>query len=94
MTSVRRGKHGPPEDQQDPTGTPRRRFLGYLLAGPTLAVAAAVGTDAVLGEDGAAAVVDSPPEVSDLTDLGDILTLAAVSTRRSRASAAATRTGW
>ncbi|GLY71415.1 xanthine dehydrogenase family protein molybdopterin-binding subunit [Amycolatopsis taiwanensis] len=50
----------------------RRRFLGYLLAAPTLAVAAPVAT--------ANAAIPSPPEPSDLLDLGDALTLAAAPT--------------
>ena len=59
-----------------PGGTPRRRFLGYLIAGPTLAVAASL----VTFEDKAGAVVKSPPELSDVTDLGDVLTEAAMPT--------------
>lgn len=50
----------------------RRRFLGYLLAAPTLAVAVPVAT--------AGAAVPSPPEPGDLLDLGEALTLAAAPT--------------
>lgn len=48
----------------------RRRFLGYLLAAPTLAVAVPLGEN----------VVPSPPEPAELLDLGDALTLAAAPT--------------
>ena len=63
----------------DPAGTPRRRFLGYLLAAPTLVVAAQIGATA-LGRDRAEAAVPSAPEPSDLFDLGDLLNLAALAT--------------
>jgi isoquinoline 1-oxidoreductase subunit beta len=45
----------------------RRRFLGYLVATPTLVVAARVP---------AAASIPSPPQPADLMDLGDALKLA------------------
>jgi isoquinoline 1-oxidoreductase subunit beta len=48
-------------------GTPRRRFLGYVLAAPTLVAAARVGD----------ASIPSPPEPAEIMDLGDALTLAA-----------------
>ncbi|GHF82287.1 isoquinoline 1-oxidoreductase subunit beta [Amycolatopsis bartoniae] len=57
----------------------RRRFLGYLLAAPTLAVAARIGLDTAHPAP-AAAAVPSPPEPADLLDLGDALTLAAAPT--------------
>jgi isoquinoline 1-oxidoreductase subunit beta len=47
----------------------RRRFLGYLIAAPTLVVAARVPA--------AAAAIPSPPQPADLMDLGDALKLAA-----------------
>ncbi len=61
------------------SGLPRRRFLGYVLAAPTLVVAAKLGTDAVTPH-AAGAMVPSPPEPADLMDLGDLLTLAATPT--------------
>jgi isoquinoline 1-oxidoreductase beta subunit len=61
------------------TGIRRREFLGYVLAAPTLVVAAKLGKDAVT-PDAAGAAVPSLPEPSDLMDLGDVLTLAAVPT--------------
>jgi isoquinoline 1-oxidoreductase beta subunit len=60
-------------------GPARRTFLGYLIAAPTLVVAAKLGADAVRS-DAAGAVVDSLPEPSDEFDLGDLLTLAATPT--------------
>lgn len=63
----------------DLAGTPRRRFLGYLLAAPTLVVAAQIGS-AAIGRDKAAAAIPSLPNPSDLFDLGDLLNLAALAT--------------
>ena len=57
-------------------GTPRRHFLGYLLAAPTLVVAAKLGGE-LLSSDPAGAAIVSPPEPADLFDLGDLLTMAA-----------------
>ncbi len=62
-----------------PTGSSRRRFLGYLLAAPTLVVAAQVGLTAI-DRHRADAAVPSAPEPSDLFDLGDLLNLAAAPT--------------
>jgi isoquinoline 1-oxidoreductase subunit beta len=60
-------------------GTGRRRFLGYLLAAPTLVAAAQLGE--VAARPGrAAAAIPSAPEVSDLYDLNDLLTAAATPT--------------
>jgi isoquinoline 1-oxidoreductase beta subunit len=55
----------------------RRRFLGYLLAAPTLAVAAQIGAGTVAP---ASAAIPSPPEPSDLLDLGEALILAGLPT--------------
>lgn len=64
--------HGPREVR-------RRKVLGYLLAAPTLAVAARVGMDT--WQPGAAnAAIPSLPGPSELLDLGDALTLAALPT--------------
>ncbi|KAA9158435.1 xanthine dehydrogenase family protein molybdopterin-binding subunit [Amycolatopsis acidicola] len=60
-------------------GLQRRRFLGYLLAAPTLAVAARLGAD-TLAPPEAAAAIPSPPEPADILDLGDALSLAAMPT--------------
>lgn len=59
-------------------GFSRRRFLGYLLAAPTLVVAAELTPG--LGGNQAAASIPSAPGPSDLFDLGDLLTLAAAPT--------------
>jgi isoquinoline 1-oxidoreductase beta subunit len=61
------------------SGIRRREFLGYVLAAPTLVVAAKLGKDA-LTPKAAGAAVPSLPEPSDLMDLGDVLTLAAAPT--------------
>lgn len=64
-------------------GTSRRRFLGYLIAAPTLIAAAQLGAG-VLGVDGlvpgAKAAIPSLPEPPDVFDLADLLTWAAMPT--------------
>ncbi|MBT2443249.1 xanthine dehydrogenase family protein molybdopterin-binding subunit [Streptomyces sp. ISL-36] len=64
-----------------PRAVDRRRFLGYVLAAPTLTVAAQLG-EAVLAPAAAAApsVVPSLPGVSEIYDLNDMLTHAALPT--------------
>ena len=57
-------------------GLDRRRFLAYLVAAPTLAVAVRYG----LGPDAALAAVPGSPEPADFMDLGDILILGAKAT--------------
>jgi isoquinoline 1-oxidoreductase beta subunit len=57
----------------------RRRFLGYLLAAPTLVAAAEVG-GGIVAPERATAAVPSPPQPSDLVDLNDILTDATLPT--------------
>ena len=59
-----------------PSGTDRRRFLSYLVAAPTLVVAARLGIDAVHSNP-AGASIPSLPEPADLFDLGDLQDLAA-----------------
>jgi isoquinoline 1-oxidoreductase subunit beta len=54
-------------------GTGRRRFLGYLLAAPTLVAAAELGRWATSAGP-ASAAVPSGPQTSDIIDLNDILT--------------------
>src|SRR5579859_119625 len=68
----RRAQATPPEEF---TGTDRRRFLGWVIAAPTLVVAAQLGA-AYVKPDAAGAAVLSPPEPSDLFDLSDLLNLA------------------
>jgi len=63
----------------EPKGASRRRFLGYLLAAPTLVAAVDLGAKAVKS-DPAGAAIPSLPEPAELFDLGDLLTLAAMPT--------------
>jgi isoquinoline 1-oxidoreductase beta subunit len=60
------------------TGVSRRKFLGWVVAGPTLIVAAPL----LAGADEAGAAVPSPPELSDLIDLTDVITDASIPTAR------------
>jgi len=57
----------------EPAGIPRRRFLGYVIAAPTLVAGARFGRD-LFGVSAAAAAVPSGPGVADLYDLTDLLT--------------------
>ncbi len=56
-----------------PTGPSRRSLIGYVLAGATLATAA----DMSLGSEPARAAVPTPPQIPEVMDLNDLLTLAA-----------------
>ncbi|MBD0708697.1 isoquinoline 1-oxidoreductase [Streptomyces sp. CBMA291] len=61
----------------------RRRFLGYVLAAPTLTVAARLGADVLAPGEAAAAtpgLVPSLPGPAELLDLNELLTLAALPT--------------
>lgn len=58
------------------SGIDRRRFLTYLVAAPTLAVAVRYG----LASDAAFAAIPGSPEPADFQDLGDILILGAKAT--------------
>jgi isoquinoline 1-oxidoreductase beta subunit len=62
--------------QEHPLG--RRRFLGYVLAAGTLTVAAELGESVTPSR--AEAAVPSPPEPSEVYDLNDLLTDAALPT--------------
>lgn len=64
--------------QLDSPSIPRRRFLGYLIAAPTVAAMAPLGLE--LFRDAAEGAVPSPPELSDEYDLSDLLTQAAAPT--------------
>jgi isoquinoline 1-oxidoreductase subunit beta len=57
----------------------RRHFLGFLIAAPTLAVAAQIG-GTVLDPKQADAAIPSPPLPEDVFDLGDMQNLAAAPT--------------
>jgi isoquinoline 1-oxidoreductase subunit beta len=62
----------PPRDITG-TRTSRRRFLGYLVAAPTLVVAAELTRQSVFGEAQAAAAIPSPPQTPEVYDLLDAL---------------------
>jgi isoquinoline 1-oxidoreductase beta subunit len=69
-------------DRPDTHASPdlaRRRFLGYLVAAPTLAVAAQLG-GAVLDPEPAEAAIPTLPQPADIFDLGDLQNLAAAPT--------------
>ncbi|MGW0119745.1 molybdopterin cofactor-binding domain-containing protein [Streptomyces sp. NPDC003327] len=64
-------------------GLGRRRFLGYVLAAPTLTVAAQLGVEALAprrAEAAVAGLVPSLPGPAELLDLNELLTLAALPT--------------
>lgn len=70
-------QRGTPHAEEDgAAGVGRRSFLGYLLAAPTLAAAAQLGA----APSTARAAVPSAPEVSEIFDLNDLLTEAALPT--------------
>ncbi|MDN5748382.1 MAG: molybdopterin-dependent oxidoreductase [Pseudonocardia sp.] len=55
-----------------PGGIGRRRFLGYLIAAPTLAVAVPIGAS-VLGPAAARALPTPVPEPAEIFDLSDLI---------------------
>ncbi|MDV9192843.1 molybdopterin cofactor-binding domain-containing protein, partial [Streptomyces sp. SR27] len=64
-------------------GIGRRRFLGYVLAAPTLTVAAQLGAEALAPREAAAATPALIPSLlgpAELLDLNELLTLAALPT--------------
>ncbi|MFE0733747.1 molybdopterin cofactor-binding domain-containing protein [Streptomyces sp. NPDC058855] len=64
-------------------GLGRRRFLGYVLAAPTLTVAAQLGAEALAprrAEAAAPGLVPSLPGPAEVLDLNDLLTAAALPT--------------
>lgn len=87
-TSRSDGTTGPPPagagGQEEPRTLGRRRFLGYVLAAPTLTAAAELGPAtgahaAVPAADGPASGIPSP-EITELVDLNDVMTAAALPT--------------
>ncbi|WTW99326.1 molybdopterin-dependent oxidoreductase [Streptomycetaceae bacterium NBC_01309] len=68
-----------PRTADPPTAIPRRRFLGYVLGASTLTVAAPLG-EQVLAPSEAGAAIPSLPGLSELVDLNELLTLAALPT--------------
>jgi isoquinoline 1-oxidoreductase subunit beta len=74
-----RATHRASPDQGDSEGgggTDRRRFLGYLIAAPTLVTAVELGDWAVNSHD-AHAAIPTPTQPVELYDLNDMLTHAA-----------------
>ncbi|MEO3938755.1 molybdopterin cofactor-binding domain-containing protein [Dermatophilaceae bacterium Soc4.6] len=79
MTAISsRSRQGRGEAQGAPPadGTSRRSFLGFVLAGTTLAVA----VDLSAGASSAGAAIPSPPSVPELFDLEDLETFSALPT--------------
>ncbi|MDT7729739.1 MAG: isoquinoline 1-oxidoreductase subunit beta [Actinomycetota bacterium] len=60
-------------------GLGRRRFLTFLVAAPTLTIAAKIGFDA-LSPSEAQAVIPTLPSPAEILDLGDVLTLSNAAT--------------
>ncbi|MCR6485047.1 molybdopterin-dependent oxidoreductase [Amycolatopsis sp. OK19-0408] len=71
--------HAPPPRTSEARPMGRRRFLGFVLAAPTLAVAAQIGA-AELAPERADAAIPSLPQPEDIFDLGDLQNLAAAPT--------------
>ncbi len=72
--------HRSPDDSDSPSGgLGRRRFLGYLLAAPTLAVGVQL-IPGLAGPQAADAAIITPPEPEEIFDLGDAQNLAAAAT--------------
>jgi isoquinoline 1-oxidoreductase beta subunit len=63
----------------EPKGLGRRRFLTYLVAAPTLTIAAKIGLDTV-APGTAEAVIPTLPGPAEILDLGDVLILAGAAT--------------
>src|SRR5688572_8720159 len=61
----------PPRADSGAAATSRRRFLGYLVAAPTLVVAAELTRQSVFGGTQAAAAIPSPPQTPEVYDLLD-----------------------
>ncbi|MFL6056256.1 MAG: molybdopterin cofactor-binding domain-containing protein [Actinoallomurus sp.] len=68
----------PPNAESEPGGLGRRRFIGYLVAAPTLAVVVGYGPDAAHSREASAAPTLPQPE--EIFDLGDMQNLAAAPT--------------
>ncbi|KRE35903.1 isoquinoline 1-oxidoreductase [Janibacter sp. Soil728] len=67
----------PPTEHLDSrSGPSRRSFMGYVIAGATLAT----GAEMTLGSEPAEAVIPTAPGPAEILDLNDLLTLAAAPT--------------
>ena len=69
----------PLDSDSEPNGLERRRFLGYLVAGPTLAVAVQWGLTGAEAQPIKTAI-PSLPQPEEIFDLGDMQNLAAAPT--------------
>ncbi|MCU1681346.1 MAG: hypothetical protein JWQ81_2085 [Amycolatopsis sp.] len=72
-------RRSPKAPDPDSSGLGRRRFLGYLIAAPTLAVGVQWGLQSASPQE-AGAAIPSIPQPADLFDLGDLQNLAALPT--------------
>ncbi|OZM71138.1 isoquinoline 1-oxidoreductase [Amycolatopsis antarctica] len=72
--------NSPADDRRGPRDVGRRRFLGYLLAAPTLAAAAQLGGPAAADAQGLPIPQLPIPEPSDVYDLSDLLVETALPT--------------
>ncbi|MDI5968973.1 molybdopterin-dependent oxidoreductase [Streptomyces sp. SL13] len=70
----------PRPEEPGPQHPGRRRFLGYVLAAPTLVAAAQIGGTALAPQTARAAGLPTLPQPSELYDLNDLLTDAALPT--------------
>ncbi|HVV76701.1 MAG TPA: molybdopterin cofactor-binding domain-containing protein [Mycobacteriales bacterium] len=73
------GRDDATESEPATAGTSRRRFLGFLVAGPTLVAASQIAVE-TQDPTPAAAAVPTPPEPGDLYDLGQLQVLATKAT--------------
>jgi isoquinoline 1-oxidoreductase beta subunit len=76
---VTKHQHSPQDPDVPSGGFGRRRFLGYLLAAPTLAVGVQLAPDLARTQAARASII-TPPEPEEILDLGDAQDLAAAAT--------------
>lgn len=72
-------RRSPQSGEAGPREVGRRRFLGYVVAAPTLVAAAQLGESLVTPRE-ATAAVPSPSQPSDVMDLNEVLTAATLPT--------------
>jgi isoquinoline 1-oxidoreductase beta subunit len=77
--TTRPGHEEVTEEPDESSGLGRRRFLTFLVAAPTLTIAAKIGFDAVAPET-AEAVIPTLPGPAEILDLGDVLNLSNAAT--------------
>jgi isoquinoline 1-oxidoreductase beta subunit len=76
---VAQHRRSPDQPNSSPNGIGRRRFLGYLLAAPTLAVGVSFAASSA-DPHSAQASIPSLPQPEEIFDLGDLQNLAAAPT--------------